>query len=123
MAVRDEQTQDLIAAEHHQPAPQFRLENDEQPQHHGGQQVIEDLAQFRQGEGGDDYLGDQEQADHDQPHGPDHARTARGAEEAQRGINGHGQNGDLDEVACAHRIVELPQSYIQRLASLLKKKD
>src|SRR5262249_20341287 len=105
----DQVAQHPIAAQHHQPAPQLRLEHDQQADDDPRQQVVEDLAQFVQVEAGDDDLGDQEEPDDEQGEAADHAGPARFAQKAKDGVDGQRQDDDFHEIAEADRFDELGQ--------------
>src|SRR5262249_21153759 len=61
----------------------------------------------------DDDLGDEEQTDDDQAHGADQARPARPPQQPQGRVDRQRQDGDLDQVARAHGLIELDQAILQ----------
>ena len=88
------------------------------PEQDRRQQIVENAAQDGQIEAGDDDLGDEEQADDDQAQAAHDAGPARLAEQAQNQVDGHGEDGDLDQIARADRFVELGQTFLQEIPLL-----
>ncbi len=113
-----EKPPDAVTAQHHQAAPQFRLENDHQAHQHDGQQVVEDVAEDGQVEADDGDLGDQEQRDHDEAEAAHQSGAARLAQQAQGDEDGQGEDADLHQIVHARGFVELGQAFLQRSASL-----
>ncbi len=73
MRVADDVAKHAIAAEHDQAAAQLRLKDYHQAEQHGGEQVIEHVAELGQIEAGQDHLGNEKEADDDKAQAAHHA--------------------------------------------------
>ncbi len=113
------QPQDAIPAQHHEAAPQLRLKNDDQAEHGGRQQVVEQPAQHGKVETRQQHLGDQKQANEDEAEPANQAGTARASQQPQGEVERHREDANLDRVPRAERFNELGQTFPQRAASCL----
>ena len=113
MLLRNQIAEDAIAPQEHQTVTQLRLQDDQQSEDHGREQIVQHLSELGEVEAGDDQLSDQEQADDNQHQPADHAGAAGLAEKAQEGKNGHRQDGDLNQIAHPHQLEELAKTFPQ----------
>ena len=88
------------------------------PTNRGGKEIIEDAAEDGKVEADDHNLGDEKQPDDDEAEAAHQTGAARLAQQAQRDVDGQGEDADLHQIAHAHGFIELGQAFLQWSASL-----